>query len=159
VTRVIVLGCAGVGKSTFARRLAEKTGVALIHLDAIWRAQGDDDRDRFRATLERLHAADAWVSDGNFSQLTFDIRLPRADLIVWMERPRLVCAWRVVRRVLAPGEQHHRLKDIGKALAFIRRFDRVNRPLIEAERLRHGPGLPVVHLRSDGEADAFLRDA
>jgi adenylate kinase family enzyme len=154
VTRVIVLGCAGSGKSTFARRLAERTGAPLIDLDALWRS--DEDHERFRETLRRLHAADAWISDGNFALATFDIRMPHADLVVWLDRPRLLCAWRAVKRVLTPGETHHRLKDLGDVLAFIRRFDRVNRPLIEAERQGHGAAVPVVHIASDDEADRFL---
>jgi adenylate kinase family enzyme len=159
LTRVIVLGCAGSGKSRFARRLSERTGAPVIDLDALWRAQGDEDLDRFRNTMARLHAADAWISDGNFSVATFDIRLPRADLILWLDRSRIVCAWRAVKRVLLPGEAHHRLADLGKVLAFIRRFDRLNRPLIEAERIKYGPDVPVVHLASDRQANAFLADA
>ena len=34
--RVMIIGCPGAGKSTFARALAEKTGLPLIHLDLIW---------------------------------------------------------------------------------------------------------------------------
>ncbi|HXQ10650.1 MAG TPA: AAA family ATPase [Caulobacteraceae bacterium] len=157
MTRVIVLGCAGSGKSTFARRLSERTGAPLIDLDALWRS--NEDHERFRATLRRLHAADAWISDGNFALATFDIRVPRADLIVWLDRPRIVCAWRAIKRVLTPGEAHHRLEDLGKVLTFIRTFDRRNRPLVEAERVKHGPDVPVVHFASDRETDAFLADA
>jgi adenylate kinase family enzyme len=157
LTRVIVLGCAGSGKSRFARRLSERSSAPVIDLDAVWRA--GEDHERFRETLRCLHAADAWVSDGNFSVATFDIRLPRADLIVWLDRPRAICAWRAVKRVLTPGEPHHKLSDLGKVLSFIRGFDRRNRPLIEAERIKHGPDVPVVHLASDRAADAFLADA
>jgi adenylate kinase family enzyme len=159
VTRVIVLGCAGSGKSTFAGRLSERIGAPLIDLDALWRAQGDEDLDRFRETMVRLHAGESWISDGNFSVATFDIRLPRAHLVVWLDRPRLVCAWRAVFRVIAPGEPHHRLRDLGQVLAFIRYFDRKNRPLIEAERIKHGPDIPVVHLATDRATDAFLANA
>ena len=34
--KIIVIGCSGAGKSTFARALAEKTGLPLCHLDLIW---------------------------------------------------------------------------------------------------------------------------
>ena len=154
--RIVVLGCAGAGKTTFARRLGERTGRPIIVLDAIWPAFADGPRvEAFRAAIAEAHAGEAWVSDGNFAAATFDIRLPRADLIVWLDRPRWICAWRAVARVFQPGESH-RPRDLRKALAFIWGFDRRNRPLIEAQRQAHGPDIPVVRLTSDREIDAFL---
>lgn len=35
--KVIVLGCSGSGKSAFARRLQERTGLPLVCLDNIWK--------------------------------------------------------------------------------------------------------------------------
>jgi hypothetical protein len=101
------------------------------------------------------HAADAWISDGNFALATFDIRLPRADLIVWLERPRMVCVWRAVTRVFKTGEAHT-LRNLPKVLAFIRNFDRVNRPRIEAARREHGPSVPLMRLSTRREVHAFL---
>ena len=34
--KVIVVGCPGSGKSTFARKLQQKTGLPLYYLDMIW---------------------------------------------------------------------------------------------------------------------------
>ena len=48
------------------------------------------------------------------------------------------------------------LAPVGMAMRFIRRFDQVNRPLIEAQRKAHGPDIPVVHIRSTAEAERFL---
>ena len=157
--RIVILGCAGAGKSTFARRLGEHLAAPVICLDAIWRPEWDkDDLSRFRRLMDQAHRADAWVSDGNFAQATFDLRLPRADLIVWLERPRLLCAWRAVMHVLGRGEGH-RAADVVTVLRFIWGFDRVNRPLIEALRLAHGPGAPVVRLTSDAAMEHFLAEA
>jgi adenylate kinase family enzyme len=154
--RIIVLGCAGAGKTTFAWRLGARTGVPVIVLDAVWRPHwSEDDLPEFRRIVSAAHAADDWVSDGNFAGATFDIRMPRADLVIWLDRPRWRCTWRAVRRVFRPGEAH-RIEALPKVLAFIWRFERLNRPLIEAARRRHGPQAPVVHLKSDNEAAVFL---
>ena len=154
MTRVILLGCAGGGKTTLARRLAEKTGAPVIDLDGIWRSRTQETPE-FRATLAERHAGEAWISDGNFAAVTFDLRLPRADLVVWLERPRLICAWRAIARVFRAGEMHQR-GDLLTVLSFIWTFDRRNRPRIEALRLEHGPGVPVVRLRTDREVAAFV---
>lgn len=156
--RIVILGCAGAGKSTLARRIGERIAAPVICLDAIWRpGWGPPEVPAFRALLEDAHAGEAWVSDGNFAQATFDIRLPRADLIVWLERSRWVCAARAIRRVFKAGEAH-RPKDISKVLRFIWGFNRRNRPLIEGLRLQHAPTTPVRRLRSDAEIEGFLAE-
>lgn len=34
--KILVIGCPGSGKSTFARRLRDRTGLPLYHLDLLW---------------------------------------------------------------------------------------------------------------------------
>ena len=156
ISRVVVLGCAGSGKTTFARRLGERVGAPVICLDAIWRPNwGKDDVPAFRTLMKEAHAGECWISDGNFAQVTFDIRLPRATLVIWIDRPKIFCAWHAVARVLQPGEQH-RIRNVTKVLRFIWNFDRINRPLIEAQRIAHGPDVPVRRLTNDREIAAFL---
>lgn len=154
IRRVVILGPGGAGKTTFAARLARALDAPFICLDAIWPTCGGD-VPAFRALMAQAHTAEAWVSDGNFAQATFDLRLPRADLVIWLDPPKWLCAWRAVTRTLRPGEAH-RPQDIGKVLRFIGDFDRVNRPRIEGLRLEHGADVPVVRLTSRAETEAFL---
>ena len=154
--RIIVLGCAGAGKTTFARRLSQKLGASLVCLDDHWRSEwGPDDLPAFRQLVILAHAEETWVSDGNFATATFDLRLPRADLIVWMERPRWLCLWRAAQRTRRPGEPHQG-RDLWKVLRFIWGFHRKNRPMIERLRMEIAPLVAVVHLTSDAESDRFL---
>lgn len=156
MSRIVVLGCAGSGKTTLARRLSECTGAPVISLDAIWQPQWtEDDVPNFRALMKQAHAGEAWISDGNFATATFDIRLPRATLVVWLDRSRLFCAWRAITRVFQPGCEH-RIGGLAKVLRFIWNFHRINRPLIDTQRIANGPSVPVCRLSNHREIDAFL---
>ena len=153
--RIVVLGCAGSGKSALARRLGARTGLPVICLDAIWDPRWSERNvAMFRSLVTDAHARDGWISDGNFALATFDIRMPRAEVVVWLERPRLACAWRAATRVLRPGESH-KLRNLPRVLAFIWNFDRLNRPIIEAARMTHGAKVPIVRLGSSREISDF----
>jgi adenylate kinase family enzyme len=154
----VILGTAGSGKTTFARMLAQRIGAPVISLDSIWQPQwGKDDVPAFRTLIEQAHAGESWISDGNFAAATFDIRLPRATLVIWLDRPKLSSARRVITRVFHPGE--HRIDGLPKVLRFIWNFERINRPLIEAQRIAHGPEVPVVRLTNSREIAAFLKSS
>ncbi len=158
MTRIVLLGPAGSGKTTLARKLGERAKLPVICLDDIWRPEWTkDDVTGFRALIVTSHAGERWVSDGNFAAATFDIRLPRATLIVWLERPRWLCALRAMGRVFRK-DSDHRAGGLVKVLRFIANFERVNRPLIERLRIEHGPHVPVVRLKSGREIEAFVRD-
>lgn len=154
--RIVILGCAGVGKTTFSRRLGARLNAPVICLDQIWDEEAHvADLDAFRRLVAEAHSGEAWVSEGNFAQATFDISLPKADLIVWLEAPRWVCMWRAARRTLRSYEPH-RPRGIRRVWRFILGFYRKNRPLIEALRLKHGPDLNVLTLRSKDGVERFI---
>lgn len=155
--RIVIVGSAGSGKTALALRLGRDAELPVISLDNIWKPQWtNDDLPVFRALVTKAHAGDAWISDGNFAAASFDIRLPRAELVVWLERSRLVCTWRAISRVFRSDEVHS-LRHLPKVLAFIWNFERVNRSLIEAARLAHGPGVPVIRLADDYATADFVR--
>jgi adenylate kinase family enzyme len=100
--RVIVTGLAGSGKSTFARSLASKTGLRLIHLDLYfwkpgWVAPSEGEWREKQSDL--LAGDDGWIADGNYHE-TLDLRLERADTIVFLDTPWPVCAGRALLRGL-----------------------------------------------------------
>ncbi len=58
--RVLVIGCGGSGKSTFATRLARQTGLELIHLDELYWRGGwiESPKDEWARTVDALMARD-----------------------------------------------------------------------------------------------------
>ena len=97
--RVLVDGMMGSGKSTFARALAARTGLPVIHLDVHywkpgWVRPSDDEwRERQRALL----AGEAWIIDGNYNE-TLALRLERAETVVFLDTPWWLCASRAFVR-------------------------------------------------------------
>ena len=156
MARLVILGCAGSGKTTLARQLGERTGASVICLDSIWQPHWTEkDVAAFRSLVKKAHAGDEWISDGNFALATFDMRLPRATVVIWLERPRLSCVWSAITRVFKRHEVH-RIGKLAEVLAFIWNFDQVNRPRIEATRLSYGPHVPIIRLGSRREIAGFL---
>jgi adenylate kinase family enzyme len=97
--RVLVTGMAGAGKSTFSRSLAAKTGLPVIHLDLhFWKSGWVAPSElEWREKQSGLLAGDAWIADGNYHE-TLDLRLERADTVVFLDTPWWVCAGRAFLR-------------------------------------------------------------
>jgi adenylate kinase family enzyme len=156
--RILVIGSPGAGKSTLARRLAERLDLPLIHLDREYFGPGwtMPPRPEWRERVRALAARPAWVMDGNYSS-TFDLRMPRAQAIVWLDLPRWRCIagvlWRVakhygrVRPDLGPGCTE---RFDGSFLRFIWSYPRDMRPRIARllENLRSGQRVFVLRSRA-----------
>ncbi|MCF4099126.1 hypothetical protein [Maritalea mediterranea] len=97
--RIAILGGSGSGKSTLARKLGAALDLPVVHMDQHYFSSGwvEPDHDDWRATVAALCAQEKWVMDGNYSK-THDIRLSRADLIIFLDFPTWLCFWRVLKR-------------------------------------------------------------
>jgi adenylate kinase family enzyme len=97
--RVLVIGSGGSGKSTLARRLADRTGLPLVHLDALyWRAGWQETpKQEWAQTVEQIIQQNAWVMDGNYGG-TLERRLEAADTVIFLDLSRWICLGRVVKR-------------------------------------------------------------
>ena len=98
--KVLVLGCCGAGKSTFSKKLESILKLGLIHLDRYyhkpnWEEPERVERERVAHTLAQKPS---WIMDGNYSE-TMDVRIKRADTIIYLDYPILKCFWRVIIRI------------------------------------------------------------
>ena len=162
--RILVIGISGAGKSTFSRRLAERTGLPLIHLDQEFWQPGwvETPRAAWRAKVSGLAAREAWIMDGNYDA-TLDLRLPRAEAVIWFDTPAPRALARVARRVatsygrvrpdLAPGcpEQI----DWG-FVRYVWNFNGRQRPRIAEALAAYAGRLDPIMIRSDAEAARVL---
>ena len=90
--RVIVIGCPGSGKTTFAEKLRDRTDLPLFYLDAIWHKPDRThiSRDDFDARLKEILSEDSWIIDGNYSR-TLEMRLVGADTVFLFDLPFEIC--------------------------------------------------------------------
>jgi adenylate kinase family enzyme len=119
------------------------------------------DHNEFRARVAVAHAGDVWISEGNFASLSFDLRLPRAEVMIVLERSRWLCLWRVVWRAVTDRRNRPDLpagcpdRPDRELMGYIWNYEKEWRPQVEAARLEYGRGIPVIRLRSDRETSAF----
>jgi adenylate kinase family enzyme len=97
--RVLVIGSAGSGKSTFSRALGAKTGLPVIHLDVHYWKPGwvKPSDEEWRGKQLALLASDEWIADGNYYE-TLDTQVQRATTVVLLDTPWWVCAGRAFVR-------------------------------------------------------------
>jgi adenylate kinase family enzyme len=161
--RILVVGCPGAGKSTFARRLAERLLLPVIHLDFHYWHSGWQPCERigWRERCAALAATPDWIMNGNFSD-THDIRMPRADTLIWLDYPRRTCMRRVLLRIVKDYGRHRqdmpercREQLDPEFIRFVCDFPARNRPHLVEGVERYGAHLRVTRFVGDRDADAF----
>jgi adenylate kinase family enzyme len=156
--RILVIGCSGGGKSTLAQNLGRRFGLPFVSMDRDfywlpgWVRR---DRNEARALIAEAVAAERWIMDGT-GVTSFDLRVPRSDLIIWVRMPRWLCLWGIYTRSLrhfgktrpemAPGCRE-RLAD-REFLSFIWNFEAKTTPRIVKSIHALSPQCPVVTLTS-----------
>ena len=97
----MIIGCGGAGKSTLARKLGEKTGLPVVHLDKLfWRPGWESvSKEEFDALHQRELAKEKWIIDGNFDR-TIPERLARCDTVIYLDFSRVACLMGVLKRIL-----------------------------------------------------------
>ena len=158
--RILILGCPGSGKSTFARALAARTGLPVVHLDNLWwRADGTHiSREDFDRALGELLEGERWILDGDYSR-TYEVRLRAADTVVFLDYPEDVCMDGIRRRV---GEERPDMPWKESTLdpelvAMVKNFATDNRPVLLSLFQKY-PEKQVITFTSREEADRWLSD-
>ncbi len=164
--RVVVIGVSGGGKSTLSRAIEKKYGLPHISIDRDIRwLPGWEVRDRAeqRRLTEHFAAQDRWVIDGT-TVSSFDLRVPRADLVVWIRSSRRRALWQLAKRVwgsygkVRPDmaeDCREKLPD-REFLEWIWTFEKRQSPRIIGALAKYGADTPLVILRTSTDANTLL---
>jgi adenylate kinase family enzyme len=160
--RILVLGPCGSGKTRLTRELSRILGLPAVHLDAnFWRPGWiSTPQQEWRSTVRMLISRESWIMDGTYES-SLDLRIPAAEVIIMVDRPRLSCLWGVVRRSLSYRNRARPDAPSGQPidyayLRYIWRYPAHTDVLVQELIEKHGPHLPLVKLNRRVSTEALL---
>ena len=131
--KVIIIGCCGSGKSTFARQLHAFTGIPLFHLDQLnWNENKTTvEKEVFLKRVQDVIQKDSWIIDGNYGS-SIEMRMQACDTVFFLDYPVDICIQGIHERVGKvrtdiPWVEDEVDEDL---IEFVRNYEKEDRPEI-----------------------------
>lgn len=161
MSKIIVIGCPGAGKSTFSRKLSEVTGIKLHYLDMLWHKPDKTHipREEFDIELEKIMTNESWIIDGNYTR-TLEARLKECDTVFLLDYPLEIClegaASRIGKeRVDLPWTEDEFDEEFKQ---YIIDFSKDNLPVIYELLDKYRDTKKIIIFKSRNEADDYLEN-
>ena len=156
--KILIIGCPGGGKSSFARELHKRTSLPLCHLDMLfWTADKTTvTREILCERVREVLRGDEWIIDGNYSA-TLPMRLEACDTVFFLDMPTELCLRGVEKRrgQVRPDMPWIETEEDPEFTEYIKNFSETARPrLLELLETHKDKKLTVFH--SHEEIDAYL---
>ncbi|MBQ7122839.1 MAG: adenylate kinase [Clostridia bacterium] len=159
MNKVIIIGCPGSGKTTFAEKLQKRTGLPLYYLDAIWHKPDRTHipREEFDKRISEIFATPKWIIDGNYNR-TIEMRLKECDTVFLFDLPTEVCIQGATERL---GKGRYDVPWIEKELNpefedFIKEFAEKSLPRIYELIEKYISKKQVIIFKSREDADDYI---
>ncbi len=159
--KIIVIGCPGSGKSTFAKALHQKINLPLFHLDMIyWNPDRTIvDESIFYERQLSIIKTDEWIIDGNYGS-TMELRFQACDTVFFLDYPLQVCLDGIKQRrgkprTDMPWQEKSDEEDI-EFLDFVKNYHLKNRPQV-IEFINKYSDKKIYVFKNRTEADEFLK--
>lgn len=157
--KIIVIGCPGSGKTTFAEKLQMATNLPLYYLDAIWHKPDKThiSREEYDSILAKIFQTEEWIIDGNYSR-TIEERIQKSDTIFLFDLPTDVCLKGAIERL---GKERYDVPWIDMELDSnfkkqIEEFPDKVLPRIYELLTKYKDGKQVIIFKTRAEADEYL---
>jgi|GEM_PF-159702 len=159
--RILVIGSPGAGKSTFARKLRDKTGLPLHYLDMIFHNPDRTtvSREVFDARLGAILKTEQWIIDGNY-QRTLPLRFEKCTEVFLFDLPVEQCLAGASSRI---GQVREDMPWVEEEFdpefrQYILDFQKDQSPRIRELTERYADSRTITVFHSREEADRFLAD-
>ena len=157
--KIIVIGSPGSGKSTFARKLRDKTHLPLYYLDMIFHNPDRTtvSREKFDQRLSEILETDEWIIDGNYLR-TLPPRFEKCTEVFLFDLPVEQCLEGAASRI---GQVREDLPWIENEFdpefrQYILDFQKDQMPVINELMEQYGDLRRITVFHSREEADNWL---
>ena len=160
MNKVIIIGCPGSGKTTFAEKLQKCTALPLYYLDAIWHKPDKTHipREEFDQRITEIFSEEKWIIDGNYKR-TIELRMTQCDTVFLFDLPTEVCLQGVTERI---GKERYDLPWLETELdsefrQFIEDFPKDTLPYIYELIEKYKDEKRIIIFKSREESDEYLK--
>lgn len=157
--KIIIIGCPGSGKSTFAGKLKRITDLPLYHLDMMYWNEDKTtvSKEVFIERLKETMSNSEWIIDGNYGS-SMEMRIRECDTVFFLDYPTKVCIDGIKKR---KGKHRSDMPWVEsddtdeEFISFINRYNTESRPNV-IRLLKKYSSKNIVVFRSRAESEEFL---